>query len=422
MKTLVLGAGVIGTATAYYLARHHGHEVHVLDRQPGPARETSYANGCILHTSETEPWSRPGMPLTVLRWLGREDAPFLPRYGAIPHMWRWGLAFVRNCRPERFHRNALANMRLAHLSLESVREARAETGIAYDHLESGSMKIFSDERTMAQAVAACEALKPHGLDFEAVGARRAVELEPALAPTADDLVGALYYPPDETGDCHKFTAALKDHCERTLGVRFHFDTPVRALERSGDRIVAVQTERGTPMTGDDVVVALASYTPRLLRPLGIRVPIYPVKGLTITMPGAPWPGRPRTPLIDDARMFALTPLGDRLRVAGSAEIAGYDATPSRARCQAIAANAIGRFPELAKCYDPATAAYWAGLRPMTPQGTPCLGRTPIRNLFLNAGHGHLGWTLSMGAARVAAAVVAGREPGIDLTGLTLDGR
>ncbi len=406
MQCLVLGAGVIGTATAYFLAKD-GHEVTVLDRQPGAAMETSFGNGGVLHTSECEPWSRPGMARKVLGWLGKEDAPFVLRYRAIPKMWRWGLAFARNCEHGRFMRHTRTNMALSLLTLELIQRIRAETGIAYDHLETGSMKIYTSRDAMAQVEADCKALEPHGLGYEAVDVARCVALEPALEPIADTLAGALYFPPDETGDCHKFTAALAAHCAE-IGVAFEWGARVRRLRRKGRRIAAVETDRGTH--GADVVVAaLGSDTPLLLRPLGIRVPIYPVKGVTVTVSADAWPARPRMPIIDDSRLFGLVPLGDRLRCSGSAEITGYDTTPSRVRCQTIVDNVTGVFPKFADCFDPETALYWAGLRPMTPTGVPCLGRTGLENLYVNAGHGHLGWTMSCGSAKVLADIVAKRR-------------
>ncbi len=405
MKCLVIGAGVVGTSTAYFLLKD-GHDVTVIDRQPDAGMETSFANGGVLHTSECEPWSRPGMPRKVLRWLGKEDAPLLLRYSAIPKMWRWGLAFARNCKHERFMRNTRANLALSLLTLELVKEIRAETGIAYDHLETGTMKIYSSREAMADVEADCRALAADGLCHEALDVARAVALEPALEPIADRLAGALYFPPDETGDCHKFTTGLAAHCAEQ-GVVFEWGTTVTTLRRERKRIVAVETDKGT-FRADIVIAALGSHTPLLLRDVGIKVPIYPVKGVTVTVPADAWPDRIRMPIIDDTRLFGLVPLGDRLRCSGSAEITGYDTAPSRARCQAIVDNVISVFPKFADCYDPGRAELWAGLRPITPSGTPCLGRTALENLFVNAGHGHLGWTMSCGSAKVLADLVVKR--------------
>ena len=405
MKCLVLGAGVIGTSTAYFLAKD-GHDVTVLDRQPGAALETSFGNGGVLHTSECEPWSRPGMTRNILKWLGKEDAPLLVRYHAIPKMWHWGLEFARNCNHERFMRNTRDNMALSLLTLDLIKQIRQETEIAYEHLETGSMKIYSNREAMAKVEADCRLLEPHGLQYEVLDVARCVALEPALEPIAESLVGALYFAPDETGDCQKFTAGLAAHCAE-IGVKFEYGVAVRSLRRKGARVEAVHTDCGE-FRGDAIVAALGSYTPLLLRPLGIRIPIHPVKGVTVTVSAAAWPDRVKMPIIDDTRLFGLVPLGDRLRVSGSAEITGFDTEPSPARCQAIVDNVIRVFPKFADCYDPATARYWAGLRPVTPTGRPCLGRSKYDNLYVNAGHGHLGWTMSCGSAKVLADVVAGR--------------
>ena len=416
MKCLVLGAGVIGTSTAYFLVKD-GHEVTVIDRQPGAAMETSCANGGVLHTSECEPWSRPGMPRNILKWLGKEDAPLLVRYRAMPKMWRWGLEFARNCNHERFMRNTRDNMALSLLTLDLIKQIRRETGIAYDHLETGSMKIYSDRDSMAKVEADCRLLQPHGLQYEALDAAGAVAREPALEPIAESLVGALYFAPDETGDCQKFTAGLAERSAE-LGVKFEYGVNIGSLRRKGARIEAVQTDKGE-FRAEAIVAALGSYTPLLLRPLGIKVPIYPVKGVTITVSGAAWPGRVKMPIIDDTRLFGLVPLGDRLRVSGSAEVTGYDTVPAPARCKAIVDNVIRAFPKFADCYESDKARFWAGLRPITPTGTPCLGRSKYENLFVNAGHGHLGWTMSCGSAKVLADVVAKRPLAGDLGRLKL---
>jgi D-amino-acid dehydrogenase len=420
MKTIVLGGGVIGTATAYYLAQH-GHEVHLVDRQPDVALETSYANGGVLHTSEAEPWSRPGMPYNILRWLGREDAPMLLRLRALPRIWRWGIEFLRNCSPERYRRNTARNLQLAFYTLACIREIRAETGIAYDQMQKGTLKIYTKPDALAVNRNECEAMRLHGMQFELVDAGRCVELEPALAPIEATLAGGLYFPPDEHGDCHKFTAGLRAWCEQQLGVVTHFETEVQALVREGDRIVAVETSRGR-MRADRYVAALGSFTPALLRPLGIELAIFPAKGVTVTVPAAAWPEGPRLPILDDTRLFGLARLGERYRCSGTVELDGYDATPSLARCRALIANVASVFPDFARCYDPVTAKHWAGLRPMAPTGNPYLGPTAIRNLFVNAGHGHLGWTMSCGSGRVVADLVAGRTPALDLEGFTLDTR
>jgi D-amino-acid dehydrogenase len=420
MKTIVLGGGVIGTTTAYYLAKL-GHEVHLVDRQDGVAMETSFANGGVLHTSEAEPWSRPGMPSNIWKWLGQENAPMLLRYSALPGMWRWGLAFIRNCTLERYRRSTMINLRLSFYTLAAIEEIRQETGIEYDLMQKGTLKIYTRAEALEQNRIECESLRPRGMVFEVVDAKRCVAIEPALAPIEHTLVGGLFFAPDEHGDCHKFTTGLREYCERKLDVRCHFGTEVKALRRVGDRIDAIETSKGS-MRADRYVAAMGSYTPLHLRPLGIRLDIYPAKGVTVTVPAAPWADGPKVPIIDDTRLFGLVRLGGRYRCSGSVEFTGYDTAPSPTRCQAIVDNVSSVFPEFARCYDPNTAQFWAGLRPMAPSGNPYLGPTPIRNLFVNAGHGHLGWTMSCGSSRIVANFAADRKPEIDTTGLTLDTR
>lgn len=416
MKVIIFGAGVVGTATAYFLARH-GCEVEVVERQNGAALETSFGNGGVIHASEVEPWSQPGMPLKILKWLGKENAPLLVRHGAIPKMWRWGLQFMSNCTEEKFRRNTLVNLKLALHSLKILQQIRAETGIEYDLRTSGVLKIYTNAQSLTAGIAAARFLSASGLTFAEADAAACIERVPALKASASTLAGGIYFPRDEVGDCHKFTTGLAKRCEE-LGVRFHYGTTIRGLERSSGRIVCVETDRGT-MRADSFVAALGSFTPIILRSVGVDVPIYPVKGVTITVPGAAWRDRPQIPIIDDGRIFGLVPLGDRMRVSGSAEVDGYDTTPSPARCQAIINNVVSVFPDFARCVDPATAKYWAGVRPVTPSGTPILGRSPIANLYIAAGHGHLGWTMGCGSGEIVAAMVAGHPTGIDAGGFAL---
>ncbi len=416
MKTIVLGAGVVGTSTAYFLAKQ-GHEVEVVDRRDGAALETSFGNGGVLHASEVEPWSQPGMPRKILKWLGQEDAPLLVRYGAIPKMWRWGLAFIANCTPERSKRNAQTNLRIALHSMEVVKEVRAEIVVDYDMRTNGLIKIYASSELFDGSRKSMEALRQYGLPSQALTPEECVAMEPSLKPTQSSLAGGIFFPGEEAGDCHKFTTALAAAAAK-LGVKFHYGTEIKRLEATGGRVTKAHTSRG-PLQADNFVAALASFTPLTLRTVGIRIPIYPVKGVTITVSGLPWDERPKMPIVDDSRLFGLVPLGDRLRVSGSAEVAGYDTTPSQARCQAIINNVISVFPDFAKSYDPATAKFWAGVRPVTPTGTPILGRSPIPNLYVAAGHGHLGWTMGCGSGHVMADLVAGRRPAIDMSGFAL---
>ena len=418
MKTIVLGGGIIGTTTAYYLAKA-GHEVQLVDRQSDVAMETSFANGGVLHTSEAEPWSQPGMPGKVLSWMGKENAPMLLHLSALPSIWRWGLSFMRNCSLERYRFSAAVNLRLALHTLAVIKQVRAEADLSYDLSQKGTLKIYTRQEALDKNVAESNLLRPHGMVFEAVDAARCVAIEPALAPIRHTLAGGIYAAPDEHGDCCKFARDLRKHCEEKLGVKFRFGTEVRGFARSGDRITAVETSKG-PLRADAYVAAMASYTPAVVKDLGINLQIYPAKGVTITVPAASWPDGPQVPIIDDLRLFGLIRLGDRYRCSGSVEFTGWNTAPNPTRCKAVVDNVISVFPQFAGCYDPGSARLWAGLRPMAASGSPYLGATPIKNLYLNCGHGHLGWTLSCGSGQIVADIVSGHKPAIDVTGLTLD--
>ncbi|HEX3066832.1 MAG TPA: D-amino acid dehydrogenase [Dongiaceae bacterium] len=409
MTTVVLGAGAVGTATAWYLKKA-GHDVVLVERQSEAGMETSWGNGGVIHASEVEPWSQPGMPTKIIKWLGKENAPLLLRYSAIPHMFRWGLDFARNCTPERFRANSKSNLHLALHSLKSLQEIGAETGINYDRATRGVLKIYRSAESLGNAERACAFLAQFGLLFERISPERCVEIEPALADTKSTLAGALYFARDEVGDCNKFTQGLAAACA-AKGVSLRFGETVKNIETATGRVTGVVTDKGR-IACDTVVVAMGSFSAPLLARNGIRVPIYPVKGVSITFKRAGWNGAPNVPVIDDSKLFGIIPIGDRMRISGSAEITGYDATPAMARAEAIIANASSTFPELPKHLDIKASRVWAGLRPVSPSGTPMIGQTRIKGLWINAGHGHLGWTLSCGSGRVVADLIAGRNPGI----------
>jgi D-amino-acid dehydrogenase len=411
MTAVVLGAGAVGAATAWYL-RKSGHDVVLVDRNAEAAMETSWGNGGVIHASEVEPWSQPGMPLKIIKWLGKENAPLLLRYGAIPHILGWGIAFARACTAETFRKSTIANLHLALHSLKSLQEIGAETGIAYDRATRGVLKIYRSRASLDHAARSSGDLARHGLIYESVGPSRCVDIEPALHDTKSTLAGGLFFARDEVGDSRKFTQALVATClER--GVQCRFNETVQKIEISNGRVRAVVTDKGW-IAADVVVVAMASFTTPLLRGIGIRVPIYPVKGISVTFDRANWDSAPSVPVIDDSKLFGLVPIGDRMRISGSAEIAGYDATASEARAEAIISNACFTFPEMRNHFEIAKSKVWAGLRPVSPAGTPIIGETRFRGLWINAGHGHLGWTLSCGSGRVLADLINGCDPGIPM--------
>jgi D-amino-acid dehydrogenase len=390
VKVAVLGAGVVGTAAAWYL-RQDGHDVQVLDRREGPGLETSFANGGQISADHAAPWAKPGVPLQALKWMLQEDAPLLFRLRADPAQWRWGLQFLRNCTAARFREHAARLQRLGQYSRAQLQALRKETGLQYDQLARGILVLYTGER---------------GFEPGWKTPEECIAIEPAVASMKTLLNGGRYYPDDETGDAYKFTAALAKLCA-AKGVQFEYGVAVHGLEVEGDEIKAVRTNRREPVRADAYVLALGSYSPLIARPLGIRLPIYPLKGYSVTMPvknpAAAW----TVSLSDEAHKLVLSRLGDRLRIAGTAELNGYDTEINKLRCEAIVRRTLQLFPEAG---DPSRAEYWAGLRPATPSNLPCIGRTKYPNLFLNTGHGTLGWTHACGSGRIVADLVSGRRP------------
>ncbi|MFC3124064.1 D-amino acid dehydrogenase [Pseudoroseomonas globiformis] len=406
MRITILGAGIIGTASAYWLMRA-GHQVTVLERREGAGLETSWGNGAIIHVSSVQPWAAPGVPLKVLKWLGQEDAPMLLRPSALPRMWRWGLGFLMASRTAAHDAGALANLELAMLSARCMAEIRDETGVQYDYAGNSVIKTFAAEAEWLASAAAHEALMPHGLEVERLTREQCIAREPALAARADKIAGGLFFPQDEVGDCNKFSQGLAEWCT-ARGAVFRFGTEIRDIVLRNGRVAAVATSAGEIGT-DAVVVAMGSHSPTVLGKHGINVPIYPVKGLSVTAPRSVWPEGPRHALLEDGRKFAFTPLGDRYRIVGSAEVADFDTTPSPVRIGALMRSVCSLFPEMEGAERAEGAVQWAGLRPMVPNGRPWIGATRIPGLYLNTGHGHTGWTMGAGSGRRLAEIVDGRS-------------
>lgn len=409
MKVLVLGAGVVGVASAWYLAQA-GHEVTVADRQPGPAMETSFANGGQISAAHAEPWARPAVVPKLLCWIGREDAPLLFRPRADWAQWEWGARFLLECLPGRFERNCRLLAGLAAYSRECLLALRERVGITYDHLSRGILHFATNTRDFEALARAAEAMRDFGVVREVKTAAECLAIEPSLGNSADPVAGGVYMPTDESGDARQFTeglSALASQC----GVRFRFNTPVKAIEADRGRVSAVRMEDGQRMEADAYVVALGSYSPLFLRPLGFRLPVYPLKGYSITLPLGPSEegAAPSVSLTDEAHKIVVSRLGNRLRAAGTAELAGYDTSLNAVRCAAIARRVRALFPALGAV---TTVDNWAGLRPATPNNVPFIGRTRLSNLFLNTGHGTLGWTLACGSGKALADVISGRRPDV----------
>ncbi|WP_443478597.1 D-amino acid dehydrogenase [Novosphingobium aerophilum] len=413
MKVAVLGSGVIGVTSAWYLARA-GHEVVVIDRQPGPALETSFANAGEISPGYASPWAAPGIPAKALRWLFMEHAPLVLRPRPDMAMLRWLAAMLGNCNARSYAVNKSRMVRLAEFSRDQLIELRRETGIRYDERSQGTLQLFREQKQLDGIAKDIAVLEADGVPFEVLDRAGCLAAEPGLAASEARLVGGLRLPNDETGDCFKFTNALAGMA-RDAGVRFVHDTAITGLSRSGGRIDHVVTAAGK-LVADAYLVALGSYSPQLLAPLGIRLPVYPVKGYSITVPVSDPALAPVSTLLDESYKVAITRLGDRIRVGGMAEISGFSRDLPQARRTTLEYSLGSLFPGAG---DVSKASFWSGLRPMTPDSTPVIGPTGISNLFLNTGHGTLGWTMACGSAHVIADIIGGRAPAIEAADLAI---
>jgi D-amino-acid dehydrogenase len=412
MTILVLGSGVIGTTVAYYLAKS-GHDVTVVDRQPGPGLETSFANAGEVSPGYASPWAGPGVPLKAVKWLLMHHRPLIIRPMLDPAMWRWGWAMLRNCTEARYRVNKGRMVRVAEYSRDCLKALRAETGIAYDERALGTLQLFRTQKQLDGVGKDVEILERYGVPYQVLDRDGYVRHEPALAATRGKFVGALRLPGDETGDCLLFTQRLAKRAE-DLGAKFRFGTTITGIASDGRRVTGVDTGAGR-LAADEVVLALGSHSAPLLRPLGIDVPVYPVKGFSITVPIADAAAAPESTVMDETHKVAVTRLGDRIRVGGMAQLSGYDLALVEARRRTLEFVLADLFP---RGGDLARATFWTGLRPMTPDGTPILGRTRLANLTLATGHGTLGWTMAAGTGRAIADLLSGRAPEIDFDGLT----
>lgn len=414
MKILVLGGGVIGVTSAWYLGEA-GHEVTVVERQTAAAMETSFANGGQISWSSATPWAAPGIPWQALKWLFKLRSPLVLRPRLDPAMWRWLFEMLRNCTHARFIANRERMLRLARYSHECLVALRKKTGIQYDQRMRGTLVLHRSQHSLDRFAIESELLKRLQIAFQVFNRAGCVAQEPALARVSEKIVGGIYFPQDESGDCRKFTQELTQRSEKN-GVRFDGATTIERLLVSGDRIEGALTNRGE-RTADVYVLACGSYTPVFLRPLGIRLPVYPVKGYSLTVPVTDAAAAPLGSLTDETYKVVVTRLGDRIRVAGMAELAGYDLRLRSSRLAAMAHVAHDLFPGAG---DFSRAEPWCGLRPMTPGNPPILGVSPYKNLFLNTGHGTQGWTMACGSGKAVADLVSGRQPEVSLQEFSLD--
>jgi D-amino-acid dehydrogenase len=413
VKVAVLGGGVVGVTTAYYLAQA-GHEVVVVDRQAGPALETSFANAGEISPGYASPWAAPGIPQKAIKWLMMKHAPLILRPQLDGEMLAWLVSMLGNCTARRYALNKGRMVRLAEYSRDRLIDLRAATGIAYDERMQGTLQLFRTQYQLDGIGKDIEVLRAGGVPFEVLDRAGCIAAEPGLAHADDDFVGGLRLPNDETGDCFKFTNALAKLAE-TLSVRFQFDTSIEAIEVDGRDITGVRTSRG-PVTADAYVVAMGSFSARLVRPLGLKLPVYPVKGYSITAPIIDAARAPVSTLLDETYKVAITRLGDRIRVGGMAEISGYNNDLPERRRATLQRSVGSLFPGAG---DLEAATFWSGLRPMTPDSTPVIGPTKIANLYLNTGHGTLGWTMACGSAQVLSDIISRRAPAIETPDLSI---
>ncbi|MGV0959963.1 MAG: D-amino acid dehydrogenase [Limnohabitans sp.] len=413
MSVLILGSGVVGTTIAYYLAKA-GREVTVLDRQSGPALETSFANAGEVSPGYSAPWAGPGVPLKAVKWLLMQHSPLVIKPMMDPAMWKWGMQMLRNCTEQRYKVNKGRMVRLAEYSRDCLLELRAQTAIRYDERTQGTLQLFRTQKQLDAVGKDIEILKQYGVPFQVLDREAYLAYEPALSHVKEKFVGALRLPGDETGDCFKFTQGM---CElaKQHGARFLFNQDIQEIRHQDDRIVDVRTDTGH-YVADDYVLALGSYSTQMLKPLGLDIPVYPVKGFSLTVPIVDSAMAPESTIMDETHKVAVTRLGDRIRVGGTAQLSGFDLSldPGPRRTLEFVVNDL--FPQGG---DVAKAEFWTGLRPMTPDGTPILGETRYRNLQLSTGHGTLGWTMAAGTGRVMADLLTGKRPEIDMEGLTM---
>lgn len=413
MHVLVLGAGVVGVTTAWYL-QQQGYQVTVIDRQRQSGLETSYANGGQISVSHAEPWANPSAPIKVMKWLFQPDAPLLFRPRLDPYQWRWALSFLTQCTSAKAAHNIRQMVNLGTYSRNCLQALRRDVGIEYDHLEKGILHFYTNPAEFDAAMEPTRIMREHGCDRQVVDAERAVQIEPALQPVRHRIAGATYTADDESGDARAFTQALAKRCE-DAGVKFQYGTEVLDFDRAGDRILGVQVlneGKHQILRADSYVLSLGSFSAILARKLGLFLNIYPAKGYSITVPVKNPDAAFNVSLTDDEYKLVYSRLGDRIRVAGTAELNGYTRDLNYTRCRSIVRRSAELMPEAA---DWDKAEFWTGLRPTTPSNVPYIGKSHFTNLYLNTGHGTLGWTHSCGSAAALADIVAGRTPEVERT-------
>jgi len=410
MKITIIGAGLLGVTSAYFLAKE-GHEVEVLDRQDGPALETSFANGGMLTPSMADPWNSPGILLTMIKSIGRNDSGFLLRLKAIPSLIGWGIKFLLNSSEEKFLSNMHISATLSCYSLNILKDLRNELNLDYDGLQTGSLKIFREKASMDDYAKLATHLSQHNMRYQILNPDELVEIEPSLEPIKNELCGGIYYPDDESGDAYKFTCEMARHAEE-LGVKFRYGITVEDIVMQGSKIEKLETNQGD-RTAELFVLCAGSFSYLLGKKIGLNIPLRPAKGYSISVPIEGWNRGPKMPVVDDGFHAAITPIGNVLRVAGTAELTGFDDKLSQDRIDNLYNFLSEIYNDLSLSIDKASVKEWSGFRPMTTDGVPIIGKTPIDNLYLNTGHGPLGWTMAAGSAKILTDIVQGEKPALN---------
>lgn len=417
MKIIIIGAGVIGSTTAYYLAKS-GHDVEVIDRQNSPAMETSFANAGMLTPSMADPWNAPGIFKILVSTIGNPHSPFLLRLKALPSLMGWGLSFLNNSREKLYVKNIHRSADLAWYSVKLLDQLRDELKIEYDQITTGSIKVFRDMESLEKLAKLSEHLTPHGMTFEVLKGKDLLKVEPSLEPVIDKLAGGVHFPDDQAGNAYKFTCEIEKEAVK-LGAKFHYNVNVEKILKRHNNISAIRTSSGD-MSADKYILCAGSFSTPLAKSLGINVPVRPAKGYSITVPLNGWNGGPRMPIIDDGFHAAISPLGDVLRIAGTAEFAGLDQTLTSERLENMY-DLLGEiYPDFEPYFEKDKVIEWAGLRPISVDGSPYLGKTKIANFLINTGHGPLGWTMAAGSAKILTDIIDGNEPALNLMEYSID--
>ncbi len=413
MEVIVLGSGVVGLTSAWYLSQA-GHSVTVVDRQPRSAEETSFANAGQISYGYSSPWAAPGIPQKAIKWLFEKHAPLKVKPSLDPQMLQWMMQMLTNCQLARYEINKSRMLSIANHSRECLHELKKHHNVEYQGRQQGTLQVFRDEKQLVSIEKDMKLLEQSGVRFELMDVASCIKQEPGLAPVQDKLVGGLYLPDDETGDCYLFCQQMTE-LAKAHGVKFQFDTKIQSLDINGKKIMGVQTDKGV-LKADAYVVALGSFSKQMLKPLGVDVPVYPVKGYSLTLPIVNEELAPTSTVMDETYKVALTRFDDRIRVAGTAELAGFDPSIPTARKETIEMVVRDLFPQGG---DFSKAEFWTGFRPMTPDGTPIIGATPIDNLFTNTGHGTLGWTMACGSGQILADIMTHGDAKVDISGLSV---